>query len=559
MKVIQKFYYLVTLVALVGLLWPATLSAQEEIICETEVTVQADDWLSKIAEKAYGDPLLYPALVTATNARAATDRSYTAIDDPDLIEPGWKICVPGLAEAQALAGSGVAAANPAALTIDELKNATYSGIYDEPVTLTGGLYEGEPFVEGGAARPRVEYINGAARFGDLNGDGAADAAVVLVENSGGSGVFTYIAVQLNQDGQPVDAGAVWVGDRTQIKSTAIDNGQIVLEIVTQGPDDPQCCPGLKVRKTYTLQDGQLAEIGSEELGQISAADLNGATWTLVDLNFDRQPALVETEVTLSFQDGQISGSGGCNSYSSSFSPDQDNPLAITINPIIATRRACPEPILDQEAAYFTALENTSQWGYQAGRLALVYQDDQGNFGTLIFEPQANGQTEAGVTATEVIIFTPADIPADTQAGSCFTNAIGLSREDAWRCTVGNQIFDPCFAVGDAPTLICGADPATGETGFVLELTEPLPEPETGQPGRPWLIELADGQICGLLTGTVPGAADRIAPYGCPDGSYLFEDFQQGQVWLAEKAVIGLNEDGYFVEQSELVPIRRVWQ
>jgi heat shock protein HslJ len=33
----------------------------------------------------------------------------------------------------------------------QLINATYSGIYDEPVTLTEGLYEGEPYVEHDAA------------------------------------------------------------------------------------------------------------------------------------------------------------------------------------------------------------------------------------------------------------------------------------------------------------------------------------------------------------------------------------------------------------------------
>ena len=44
------------------------------------------------------------------------------------------------------------------LTIEQLENATYSGIYDEPVTLTDGLYEGEPFAEGGASRRRFFTI-----------------------------------------------------------------------------------------------------------------------------------------------------------------------------------------------------------------------------------------------------------------------------------------------------------------------------------------------------------------------------------------------------------------
>jgi hypothetical protein len=61
-----------------------------------------------------------------------------------------------------------------------------------------------------------------------------------------------------------------------------------------------------------------------------------------------------------------------------------------------------------------------------------------------------------------------------------------------------------------------------------------------------------------MTGTVPGVGDRVAPYGCADGSNLFEDFKQGDVWTAEKAVIGVNNNGYFIEKSETVPLARVW-
>jgi putative spermidine/putrescine transport system substrate-binding protein len=66
--------------------------------------VQADDWLSNIADKAYGDILAFPAIVEATNAALATDSSYAKINNPDLIEPGWKLCVPSTGDAQAILG-----------------------------------------------------------------------------------------------------------------------------------------------------------------------------------------------------------------------------------------------------------------------------------------------------------------------------------------------------------------------------------------------------------------------------------------------------------------------
>ena len=56
--------------------------------------VQADDWLSKIAEKEYGDPLAYTAIVEATNAKAAEDGSFAVILNPDIIEIGQKLWIP---------------------------------------------------------------------------------------------------------------------------------------------------------------------------------------------------------------------------------------------------------------------------------------------------------------------------------------------------------------------------------------------------------------------------------------------------------------------------------
>lgn len=76
--------------------------AQTPVTCEQEVVVQADDWLSKIAEKAYGDVLAYPAIVEATNAQNAADDSFAKIEDPDVIEVGWKLCLPNVTEVEAL-------------------------------------------------------------------------------------------------------------------------------------------------------------------------------------------------------------------------------------------------------------------------------------------------------------------------------------------------------------------------------------------------------------------------------------------------------------------------
>ena len=43
---------------------------QQDVVCEEDYSVQADDWLSKLADKFYGDVFAYPAIFDATNAMA---------------------------------------------------------------------------------------------------------------------------------------------------------------------------------------------------------------------------------------------------------------------------------------------------------------------------------------------------------------------------------------------------------------------------------------------------------------------------------------------------------
>lgn len=96
------------LVVLIISLLPAAVLAAPPLQEEgQEYTVQADDWLSKLADKFYGDPLAYPAIVEATNAKVAADSSYAAIDDPNVIEVGQKLFIPTAQQASALLGEQV--------------------------------------------------------------------------------------------------------------------------------------------------------------------------------------------------------------------------------------------------------------------------------------------------------------------------------------------------------------------------------------------------------------------------------------------------------------------
>ena len=163
----------------------------------------------------------------------------------------------------------------------------------------------------------------------------------------------------------------------------------------------------------------------------------------------------------------------------------------------------------------------------------------------------------------MITYVPEIVPDVTETGSCFSNAIGLGRTDAWRCTTDdNVIHDPCFEVDDAPTIVCGADPVTGEIGFVLELTEPLPTPDPGNVSNPWIVQLANGTICGLSTGTIPGVGDETAPYACADTehSYLMEEFIIYDIyWYAQNVAFDLGDEGFSIVASTRTPVATVWR
>jgi serine/threonine-protein kinase len=67
-----------------------------------EYIVQDDDWLSKLADKYLGNPMVYPAIIYSTNRKSAEDPSYTKIINKDSpLKKGTKIYIPSPEDAQA--------------------------------------------------------------------------------------------------------------------------------------------------------------------------------------------------------------------------------------------------------------------------------------------------------------------------------------------------------------------------------------------------------------------------------------------------------------------------
>lgn len=149
--------------------------------------------------------------------------------------------------------AATATSQPAAtvLTLDQLKNMSYQLLKSSAprsVTLVNGNFTSpDPAATDYA---NINLLDKAA-FADLDGDGQADAAVVLAENYGGSGDFISLLAMMNRNGQPQQAAAFYVDDRAQINDLTAANGVITLDVTVHGPNDPQCCPTQHKVMTFT--------------------------------------------------------------------------------------------------------------------------------------------------------------------------------------------------------------------------------------------------------------------------------------------------------------------
>ena len=351
--------------------------AQEPVACELDYSVQVGDWLSKLAEKYYGNVFAYPAIVAATNAQ--TEEAYATIENPDLIEPGWTLCIPSAEDAATLMASSAMPGPqpegeaPVGLSQQELANATYTSEFTQSGTAT--LVDGEysEAAAPGSATQTVVTLTPYVAYGQIDGQDAA--AVVLVTDPSGSGTFYTLHLMTAQAAKPVELSSTSLGDRVQINSITIEGNQIVMDMVQAGPDDPMCCPSQQVINTYEVQDGQLVEISSQEVtnggAEAPSQDLAGTAWILTALN-GAEP-LPDTTITASFDaDGTLNGTDGCNRYGAVYEVDGNN-ISITLGP--STLMACPEPIMNQATEYLTALEAAA--AYQIQGEVLELQDADG--------------------------------------------------------------------------------------------------------------------------------------------------------------------------------------
>ncbi|MDX1615296.1 MAG: META domain-containing protein, partial [Candidatus Promineifilaceae bacterium] len=158
-----------------------------------------------------------------------------------------------------------------------------------------------------------------------------------------------------------------------------------------GEIEPACQPEelyLPGNGDYRLTADSLAIIPDrgpafhyEPLPSPAADRLAGSSWRLLARTEVIDPAprdvvavVPGTEITLQFDDEQISGSAGCNGYGASYEQQAENELTFAVAEATAMGCLEPEGIMAQEQAYLAALTGVQRYSIDGPHLWLSLAD-----------------------------------------------------------------------------------------------------------------------------------------------------------------------------------------
>jgi heat shock protein HslJ len=123
--------------------------------------------------------------------------------------------------------------------------------------------------------------------------------------------------------------------------------------------------------TLTFFDASGATILVYKRPVDGAATIVGV-WDLLSYNNGKggiQSVAIGSETTADFRaDWKLSGSGGCNQYSASYTTTASN--GITITQPVTTLMACAEPIMQQETQYLSLLQQATKYEISGDQLKL---------------------------------------------------------------------------------------------------------------------------------------------------------------------------------------------
>ena len=145
-------------------------------------------------------------------------------------------------------------------------NAAYR-IEGQKIRLMDGRSEAEP-APGSAARG-ITAVFGKPVYGNIDGEGEVDAALMLTHDPGGSGTFYYVAAALDVNGFYLGTRAILLGDRVAPQSVAIRNGVVIANYADRRAWEPMAAPpSVSTSKYLVLEGNALKETAPFAAGEV---------------------------------------------------------------------------------------------------------------------------------------------------------------------------------------------------------------------------------------------------------------------------------------------------
>ncbi len=280
-------------------------------------------------------------------------------------------CGPAAATDWAKPGAVAPATGPGSLD-----NATVSGIFDLPITLEEGQWQGDPYVPGGASRPTAGLVPDVPVTGALSREGNTLPVAILWASMGGSGNFRHLVVFNREAAGVRSIATALIGDRAEIRSITITGTTIELRVIQAGSDDPLCCPQTKVLRSWTLSGDRLLEQAPVVLGRIALSDLDGTTWQL--LQEGPEDTAIGDSIMLRTDGEKLSGTAQCNRYQGSIRAGIASG-SLTIGPLASTRKLCEDAVMQREQEFLARLGAVTRFRFDNARLVLSGAPDTDPF------------------------------------------------------------------------------------------------------------------------------------------------------------------------------------
>ncbi|WP_425409604.1 META domain-containing protein [Hyphococcus sp.] len=118
-----------------------------------------------------------------------------------------------------------------------------------------------------------------------------------------------------------------------------------------------CADSMSGRPYPNRVEVAIGERTLQGCGGDTSALLVGGDWVVEDISGAGVIDMARTYIAFT-EDGRISGSGGCNSFSGSYEIGGEG---VSFGPVASTKRACPPAIMNQERKFFDVLSTVSNF------------------------------------------------------------------------------------------------------------------------------------------------------------------------------------------------------